>query len=163
MVKWCFFLYITGLLMVCLEIFIPGGIVGAVGIISIASSFWVAYTKISSVFGLYFVSIGLIVAMFCIFLSIKLFPRTKFSEKLFLRNSESDFKSTDNGLKSLEGKEGTALTKLRPAGIANVDGRKISVVTEGTFLSKGIKVKVVKVEGNRIVVREVTLPASRQG
>jgi membrane-bound serine protease (ClpP class) len=156
MLKWCFYLYFIGLLMVCLEIFIPGGIVGAIGIISVASSFWIAYTKISTVFGLYFVSIGLIVAMFCIFLSVKLFPRTKFSEKLFLRSNESDFKSTDIKFKSLEGEEGVALTKLRPAGIANIDGRKISVVAEGTFLNKGVKIKVMKVEGNRIVVREIS-------
>ena len=155
-VKWCLFLYVTGLLMVCLEIFIPGGIVGAVGIVSLVSSFWLAYTKMGSVFGSYFLSIGLVFGMFCIFLSIKLFPRTRFSERLFLRSSESDFKSTPQELESLKGKEGVTLTKLRPAGIASIDGKKRSVVTEGAFMKKGVEIKVVEVEGNRVVVREIS-------
>ena len=156
MLRWCLFLYITGLLMVCLEIFIPGGIVGAVGLVSLVSSFWLAYTKMGSVFGSYFLSIGLVVGMFCIFLSIKLFPQTKFSDRLFLRRSESDFKSTPQELESLKGKEGVTLTKLRPAGIASIDGRKRSVVAEGTFVKKGVKIKVMEVEGNRVVVREIS-------
>ena len=141
--------------MVCLEIFIPGGITGAVGLIALCASFWIAYAKIGSVFGSYFVAVGLAVAMFCVFLSVKFFPKTRFSEKLFLRTDESDFKSTLDELQSLEGEEGVALTKLRPSGIANIDGKKRSVVTEGSFLSKGTKVRVVKVEGNRVVVREI--------
>ena len=153
MISWCIFLYIVGLLMVCLEIFIPGGIVGAVGVISIGSSFWMAYTRIDSVFGLYFVSIGLVFAMFCISISIKFFPRTRFSKRLFLESDESDFKSTSAELESLAGKEGTALTKLRPAGMAKIDGKRVSVVTEGAFLNKETEVKVVEVEGNRVVVR----------
>ncbi len=154
MISWCIFLYIVGLLMVCVEIFIPGGIVGAVGVIAIGSSFWMAYTKVGSAFGLYFVSIGLVFAMFCIFLSIKFFPRTRFSKKLFLGKDESDFKSTSAELESLEGKEGITLTKLRPAGMAKIDGKRVSVVTEGAFLNKEAKVNVVEVEGNRVVVRK---------
>ncbi len=142
--------------MTCLEIFIPGGIVGAVGVISVVSSFWLAYTRVGSVFGSYFLSIGLVVGMFCLFLSIKLFPRTRFSEKLFLRRSETDFKSTGDQLESLKEKEGVTVTRLRPAGIANIGGKKISVVTEGTYIKKGVKIKVMEVEGNRVVVREIT-------
>ena len=163
MLSWCLFLYIVGLGMVCLEIFIPGGIVGVIGIISVASSFWIAYTKIGNVFGSYFISIGLIVGMFALFLSVKLFPHARFSKKLFLGADESDFKSTGSGLKSLIGKEGIALTKLRPAGIADVEGKKISVVTEGTLVNKGINVKVVEVDGNRVVVRGIEYLQKQRG
>ncbi len=140
--------------MVCLEIFIPGGIVGVAGAIAIGSSFWMAYTRVSNMFGTYFVSIGVVFGMFCLFLSIRMFPRTRFSKKLFLGNDESDFKSTDVELKSLEGKEGVTLTKLRPAGKARIDGKKVSVVTEAAFVDEGKEVRVVEVEGNRVVVRE---------
>ncbi|HEV3029325.1 MAG TPA: NfeD family protein [Planctomycetota bacterium] len=55
----------------------------------------------------------------------------------------------------LLGKEGQAQTILRPAGIALIEGKKVDVVTAGENVEKGSRVKVTKVEGNRIVVRSV--------
>ena len=50
------------------------------------------------------------------------------------------------------GKTGTACTALRPAGIAEICGERLNVVTEGDFIEKGEGVRVVRTEGNRIVV-----------
>jgi membrane-bound serine protease (ClpP class) len=50
---------------------------------------------------------------------------------------------------------GTALTQLRPSGTANINGQRVDVVTEGDLIERGAKIKVVAVEGARIVVREV--------
>ena len=52
----------------------------------------------------------------------------------------------------LTGKTGRACTTLRPAGIAEIDGARINVVTEGDFVEAGAEVQVARVEGNRIVV-----------
>ena len=53
---------------------------------------------------------------------------------------------------SLEGKRGIAATTLRPSGRARIGGRSYSVETEGLFLEEGLPVKVLYVQGNRIVV-----------
>ena len=53
------------------------------------------------------------------------------------------------------GKTGVTDTPLRPAGMAEFDGVKLSVVSEGEFIESGREVTVERVEGNRIVVREV--------
>jgi len=53
------------------------------------------------------------------------------------------------------GKVGTALTPLRPAGTAEVAGQRLDVVTEGEFIHSGMQIKVIKVEGTRIVVKEI--------
>ena len=50
------------------------------------------------------------------------------------------------------GKTGKACTTLRPAGIAEIDGVRLNVVTEGDYIDAGTAVKVISVEGNRIVV-----------
>jgi membrane-bound ClpP family serine protease len=44
---------------------------------------------------------------------------------------------------------------LRPSGTASINGRRVDVVTEGGLIERGTAVKVVAVEGARIVVREV--------
>ena len=52
-------------------------------------------------------------------------------------------------------KEGIVLTELRPSGSVEIDGVPVDVVSEGKFISKGEKVRVVKIEGMRIIVRKI--------
>jgi membrane-bound serine protease (ClpP class) len=58
-------------------------------------------------------------------------------------------------LNELLGKEGITLTVLRPAGTAEIEGNKIDVIAESEFLEKGIKIKVIKVDGIKVVVRQI--------
>ncbi|MFA6470814.1 MAG: NfeD family protein [Candidatus Latescibacterota bacterium] len=53
---------------------------------------------------------------------------------------------------ALVGKEGTALTKLRPAGIATIEGNRIDVVTDGEFIEANSPIRVAGIEGARIIV-----------
>jgi membrane-bound serine protease (ClpP class) len=69
-------------------------------------------------------------------------------------NRESGYIST-NELMDLEGKTGISLTMLRPAGIAEIEGNRVDVVSEGGFVPVGQMIKVVKVEGSRIIVQTV--------
>ena len=57
-----------------------------------------------------------------------------------------------NDLSYFIGRTGAAHTPLRPAGIADLDGVRLNVVTEGDYIEKGAPVRVVRVSGNRIVV-----------
>ena len=50
---------------------------------------------------------------------------------------------------------GVALSQLRPSGTASIDGQRVDVVTEGDLIERGTEVKVVAIEGARIVVRKV--------
>jgi membrane-bound serine protease (ClpP class) len=81
--------------------------------------------------------------------------KTRLSEKIFLQSTEKGFRSTSENLEDLKGRTGISLTTLRPSGKALIDGRKVNVVTEGVFLDRGSKIKVVMVEGNRVVVRKM--------
>ena len=54
---------------------------------------------------------------------------------------------------ALVGKSGAAVTDLRPAGKATIEGRRVDVLTEGAYVARGTRVTVVRVEGNRIFVR----------
>ncbi|MBC8352683.1 MAG: peptidase [Planctomycetes bacterium] len=50
---------------------------------------------------------------------------------------------------------GIAESPLRPAGKAIFEAAYVDVVTDGSFVDKGMQVRVVEISGNRIVVREV--------
>lgn len=51
------------------------------------------------------------------------------------------------------GKTGIALTPLRPTGVAEIDGERIEVVTEGEFIASGSRVRVVAMDRRRYFVR----------
>ena len=55
--------------------------------------------------------------------------------------------------------QGTALTVLRPTGLAELGERRVDVVTRGEFLEPGSGVEVVEVTGSRVVVRACPVPA----
>ena len=59
----------------------------------------------------------------------------------------------DAETQALVGKSGAAVTDLRPAGKATIEGRRVDVLTEGAYVARGTRVAVVRVEGNRIFVR----------
>ena len=53
------------------------------------------------------------------------------------------------------GKEGVVATRLSPVGTGDFDGVRLTVLSEGEFVEAGERVKVTRVEGNRIYVRRV--------
>jgi membrane-bound serine protease (ClpP class) len=56
----------------------------------------------------------------------------------------------------LTGKTGSCLSDLRPAGIAEIDGVRLDVMTAGEYIESGTRITVVEVSGNRVVVAEDT-------
>jgi membrane-bound serine protease (ClpP class) len=90
------------------------------------------------------------------FLAYRFFERRGILRRIFLTDearSELGFVATAD-YRDLEGLEGVTLTPLRPAGSARIGERRIDVVSEGEFIAAGVPVKVVLVEGSRVVVRK---------
>ena len=50
---------------------------------------------------------------------------------------------------------GVCVTDLRPAGTITVEGEPVDVVTEGSFVKAGDSVKVINVDGSRVLVRQI--------
>lgn len=59
-------------------------------------------------------------------------------------------------LTHLLGQSGKALTPLRPGGAAMIGADRMDVVTEGKFVDAHTVIKVIRVEGSRVVVEPDT-------
>ncbi|MCF7837630.1 MAG: hypothetical protein K9N49_03285 [Candidatus Marinimicrobia bacterium] len=77
------------------------------------------------------------------------------NNELRLSKDMGDAEATEEGLRALLHKEGTALSDLRPSGIAQIDEQRVDVVTQGGLIGQGDRVRVSKVESNRVVVERV--------
>lgn len=148
-------LFILGVGLVIAELFLPHGIAGVIGAIAIIGSIILAggdpFTMgISVLIAIAIAIIGMVILM------------KFFGKKLHLLNKMvlMDATDTESGYVSnvnrteLIGKTGETVTPLRPSGTILVDEERVDVVSEGSYIDKGKHVKIVKVEGSRIVVRE---------
>ena len=79
-------------------------------------------------------------------------PKTPLGRRLMLSHDAHEWKSSDVSRQGLEGKEGVAHSTLRPAGTALIDGVRVDVVSRGEMIAVRTRIKVIAVEGNRVVV-----------
>lgn len=143
----------AGLLLLGAEIFVPGGVLGVLGALALLGAAGTAFAAFGPVTGAY-VALGILVlAALSIALWLHLFPRSRLGRHMTLTQSES-FRGAAADHPDLVGREGTAQSNLRPSGYALVDGRRLDVISEGGPVSRGEAVRVIRVEGSRIVVRK---------
>ncbi|MFH1288259.1 MAG: NfeD family protein [bacterium] len=146
---------VLGFILLLIELFTPTfGVVGLSGIILIVTGCYLVATLHSVIAGI----VLSLVSLITIVAAVKLFPKTRIAKSLRLgvsQNREAGYHSADDSLNELLGKEGVAVTTLRPSGTALIDGEKADVITEGVFIQKGAKIKVTLVKGSRVVVKEV--------
>jgi membrane-bound serine protease (ClpP class) len=150
-------IFIVGLILLLVEVIAPGfGVPGILGIVAIFASIILASTSMEQ--ALISLLIAIILTIIAVILLFKYAPRNnKFFDKITLStslNTSSGYVSSED-YKSYVGKIGVTITPLRPAGSIEVESRKLDVVSENAYIEKDDKVKIIKVEGNRIIVRKL--------
>ena len=142
-------LLVVGLALLFFEILLPGLILGTCALLTLAASVFVAYTKTE--YGHLFLGITVVSITTTVIWFIKYFPNTKMGRQLA---STSTVGNLGIDFTDLINQTGMAYTDLRPSGKATIGDQRLSVVTEGSFIEKDNSVKVIAVEGNRVVVRK---------
>ena len=149
-------MFVIGLILLIAEFFVPGGIVGIIGSVFIIMSLLFAGASVTHM--LLSIIIAMAIAIVGMVVLMKFFgKKLQVFNKLVLKDattSEEGYVSNENRIE-LIGQIGNTLTPLRPAGVVEVDGERLDVVSEGNFIDVQKDVRIVKVEGSRIVVREV--------
>jgi membrane-bound serine protease (ClpP class) len=143
-------LFIIGLTAITIELFIPGAIVGICGVGCVIASIIFAYLHVSNLLGHLLLGIGICFIPVFFILWYKLL-----TNMFAVKASEKGFSSAKDKLDDLLSAEGVAITTLRPSGTANINGKKVDVVSEGVMILKNTKIKVTDVKGNRVVVKPV--------
>ncbi len=142
-----------GIILILIEVFIPGGIVGSVGAVLLAAGVIVGFT-ISPLFGLALLIISLFAGVVTFWLWLKFFPKTPIGRRVILQNDGAEWHGYDQKQSELLGETGVAQSALRPSGIALINNKRIDVVTRGEMLPAQTSIKVIEVSGNRVVVTE---------
>ncbi len=154
---------IVGFVLLLIEMFTPG--VGAAGVSGVIAhrrcvmQFGWGNTRVAS----YIVAITLLIIILGIIWIIRSLQRGKLSKSFLVLNAQSDGESVPeikSAKQELIGKSGVTITPLRPSGIAEIDGKRVDVMTAGAFIERGKAVVVIKAEGMHILVRDEAAAAN---
>lgn len=151
-------LLFLGLVFLVAEIFFTSfGLFGILSVASLIGGIVVAFEE-SRGQGIALLAVTLVLAPTVLSFAVKVFPKTPFGKKLILQAAPNESRSAagsaaESGVKP--GDEGVALSPLRPSGIAEFAGRRVDVVTEGAMVSRGARLRVTNLSGNRVVVEAV--------
>lgn len=142
----------SGLVLLFLETILPGLIAGFLGLCALFAAIVYAYLQFDMRTGnsILLTVLGLLIVGTLLW--VKFFPESAVA-RMFV--SKRQIGTVGAEKPELLDQIGVALTRLRPAGTAVINGKRVDVVTEGGFVEKDTPVKVVAVEGLRVVVRAV--------
>ncbi len=140
-----------GFILLFLEVFVPGGVLGVLGGLLIIYGCYLAF-GLSPTWGVAAVGLSVLVAI----VAVRLVARSRLGRRLMLDDAGArDWKAAEAGLQDLVGRRGRSLTQLRPAGLAEIDGRRIDIVADNELIEADVGVRVCEVEGNRVVVEAI--------
>lgn len=158
-------LALAGIVLICLETILPGMILGLAGIIALISAITLTFSSAEleslGISGQALVAASiLLVGAVIIGTWLKYFDRIPVSRALVL-TKRNQGKVTGKETTECLGSRGIALTDLRPSGKVKIKGlpKTCDIIAETGFIECGSSIEVIKVNGRRILVREIPFPA----
>jgi membrane-bound serine protease (ClpP class) len=145
-------IYLVGAGLLIAEMFVPGGITGAIGVALMGTAIVFTFRQYGFFPG---AGVTVVTVVGLPIVILKAIERNSLKKQI---SAGEGYVASQDGLEQLLDTQGEALTKLRPAGMAQLDGRRVDVVAESGMIAKGATVRVVMVEGNRVVVRQTAPP-----
>lgn len=148
-----------GFLFLFMEIaIIPGfGIAGIIGLILLLSAIVFAFLKLSLNMALVATGSAILGSVLLLLWLFYIFPKTNLGKKFVLQGTSSaeEGYTAVRDLSRYVGKEGVAVSMLRPSGVAKIDGDRMDVITDCEYLEKGTRIKVIKAKAGRIIVASI--------
>jgi membrane-bound ClpP family serine protease len=147
-------LFIAGFVLIGIEMITPGlhapGIIGFACLI--AAIFLVSDTLVEGVI-ITLIVLTLIGIMLAVILGM--LSNGVLKSPIILKEEQNKDKGylSSNDLNYLLGRQGIAISDLRPTGTANFDGIEFDVISEGKYVSKDTRLVIYKVQGSKLIVK----------
>jgi len=149
-------LYITlllaGFMLIGMEIFVPGGILGIIGTVAWLVAAGVGMVKFETPWNVLSAFALLLMGVLTFVVWIKYFPKSRIGKSLSLDESTKTYKAHRAVHKYPVGTPGEAVSTLRPSGIARFEGQRVDVVADGEWIEAGQPVKISSTSGGHVSV-----------
>ncbi len=146
-----FTLLLAGFVLIGMEIFIPGGILGIFGTVAWIVAAVVGWRNFPDPWNMVSAFALLFAGIFTFVVWIRYFPRSRIGKGLSLADSTAAYKAHDTMAPPV-GAIGEAISTLRPSGIARFDGKRFDVVADGEWIDAGASIRIASISGGHISV-----------
>lgn len=152
--SWYVTLLVCGLFLIGVEIFLPGGVLGALGAAALIGAAIMGFMIFPPVIGWLSLLLIFFLTGLAVFAWMKFFPGSPIGKMLSLNQNISKKDQDETPWKP--GMKGTARSTLRPAGKALIEGKHADVIADdGAWIEQNAAIEIVNVSGNRIYVKEI--------
>lgn len=149
-----FTLLLAGFVLIGMEIFIPGGVLGIFGTVAWTAAAVVGWRNFPEPWNMVSGFSLLLVGLLTFVVWIRYFPKSRVGKSLSLNESTASYKS--HKMTELPvGTVGEAVSTLRPSGIVRFHGQRLDVVADGEWIEAGESVKISSTSGGHISVVKV--------
>lgn len=152
-------LFSLGIVLLTLEVVVPGGVLGVIGGIAMLGGCAIAFYEYGVDGGVLAVLVALGCLAVGLYVEFRILPKTRYGKKLFL-NQAVDAKSQPLPAEAsaVVGKLAEAVTMMAPSGYISLDGRRYEAFSQSGLIAKGATVRVVAVDNFRLIVAQTQLP-----
>jgi len=150
-----YLLLISGLILIFLEFYLPGAILGTLGALFIVASYIVLVMQGTAPLEFILFFFGSLAAVYgLIRFALWRIPRAKPGRSIYLKGDQTGYVASAFD-KTAIGKDGIVLTDLKPGGYILIDGDQHQAISLEGYVSKGKKVTVISGEGESLLVKEI--------
>ena len=149
-----FFLVFLGLLLIFIEFYLPGMVMGIIGaIIIFASIILFAVQQHSPLEVFLFISAVFASLAFLISFTLKRIPKAKANSSIYLKSDQEGYFASSYDAK-LVGKKGKALSDLKPSGYIYIEGQQYQAISQSGYIVKGTEITVIGGRGAYLIVKD---------
>jgi membrane-bound ClpP family serine protease len=150
-------LFAIGIVLLLVEVIVPGGILGAIGALMMFAGCAVAFYQLGTGGGMVAVAVALAVAVIAFYVEFRVLPRTSIGRRAFL-DEEIEGVSAAYGseARDLVGKSAVAVTMLSPSGYIAIDGKRYEAFCQSGQVPAGAALKVTGADSFRLIVSQAS-------
>lgn len=148
-----FLLLFVGLLLIFIEFYLPGGVLGVIGGLVILASVFMFASETSSVFLviLYVFGVAILVTLLIRFALWRI-VHAKPGYSIYLNKDQEGYQASSYDQSAI-GKQGVVLSDLKPGGYILVDGKQHQAISLTGYIPKGVEVVVIAGQEESLIVK----------
>ncbi len=151
-----FLLFLVGIVLVAVEILVPGGLLGLVGGLCLLAGVVASFTQFGTGGGVVATVLAFLIGAVTVYMEFVILPKSKLAKKFTMAetvNGRSQPAVADHA--AVIGREVVAVTKLAPSGVVTLDGRRYEAYSQSGLTEAGARLKVVDTDNFRLVVTQI--------
>lgn len=146
-------LFTLGILLIAIEVIVPGGILGTLGGLMMFGGCVMAFLDFGNQGGLIAILTAFVIGAAALFLEFRYLPRTKFGQRAFLHSQVTGVSAAvGKEARSLIGESAEALTMLSPSGYVSVAGQRYEAFCQSGQVPAGSDLEIIDADNFRLIV-----------